>query len=179
VATSELAVKRYARAAFELALEKGEIQAWLGAIDRLAGFMSDPGAKRVLENTRIAQDRKQQLIQSALGDLPPMVVNLARLLVQKGRTKIAAQVAEEFKRLAEQQQGIARARAITAVALNDEEREILTRRLRDQTGSQVLLETQVDPHLLGGVVVQIGDRLIDGSARARLEALRRNLEGAV
>jgi F-type H+-transporting ATPase subunit delta len=179
VATSELAAKRYARAAFELAAEKGEVQAWVSAIDRLVGFMSDPGAKRVLENTRVAQDRKQHLIQAALGDLPPLMLNLARLLVQKGRTNIATQVAEEFKRLAEVQQGIARARAITAVALNDEEREILTRRLRDQTGRKVLLETQVDPHLLGGVIVQIGDRLIDGSAKARLEALRRSLEGAM
>jgi F-type H+-transporting ATPase subunit delta len=179
MSVAELAAKRYARAAFELAAQNADIQAWSSAIDRIATFMSDPEVRRVLENTRVSQERKQHLIQAALGDLPPLPLNLARLLVRKGRTNLVVDVAEEFKRLAEDQQGITRAHAVTAVALSDFERDTLTRRLRDQTGNEVLLETEVNPHLLGGVIVQIGDRLIDASTRARLEALRHTLEGAV
>lgn len=179
MATAELAAKRYAHAAFEIAVEKGDVGDWTTGIERMAAFMSDPEVRRVLENTRVSRERKQELVQAGLGDLPPLLLNLARLLVRKGRTSLAPDLAEEFTRLAEEQHGITRARAVTAVALNDGERDALRRRLRERTGGEVLLETEVDPDVLGGVIVQIGDRLIDASMRARLEALRNNLVGAV
>jgi len=106
-------------------------------------------------------------------------LNLAHLLVSKGRTDAAVAIAEQFARLAEEHRGLARAKAITAVPLSEADLQTLTTRLREKTGRQVVLETEVDPSILGGVVVQIGDRLIDGSTRARLEALRDSLVGAV
>ena len=179
MAEVQLAAKRYAQAAFELAAEAGYVSAWEGALGQIAEFMSDAEVRRVLENTRVSQDAKQRLIEAALGDLDPQPLNLARLLVRKGRTGLAGDIYRQFQELREQQQGVARARATTAVPLSDTEREALVQRLRDQTGHQVVLETEVDPDVLGGVVVQIGDRLVDASTRARLEALRGSLVGAV
>jgi F-type H+-transporting ATPase subunit delta len=179
VATGDLAAKRYSQAVFEIARQSGDLDAWARALDQIAEFMTDPEVRAVLENTRVARDSKQRLIEAALGDLPPLALNLARLLVRKGRTLLARQIADQFRQLVEAQEGVARARALTAVPLSDTERETLARRLGEQTGRQIVLETEVDPALLGGVVVQIGDRLIDGSTRARLEALRDNLVGAV
>jgi F-type H+-transporting ATPase subunit delta len=174
-----LAAKRYAMAAFELAQERGDTDAWLTAIRQIAEFMGDPEVMRVLENSRVGQEPKQRLIEAALSDLPPLPLNLARLLVRKNRTALAVDIGSQFEQLLEQQRGISRARAITAVPLGDAERNALALRLREQTGKEVLLETGVDPELLGGVVVQIGDRLIDASTRARLRALRENLVRAV
>ena len=176
---SEPAAKRYARAAFELAAQAGSMPEWASALDEIAAFMTDAEVRRVLENTRVAQDAKQRLIEAALGDLPPLPLNLARLLVRKARTGIAAEVAAEFRRLAEERQGIARAQAVTAVELSAGERRALADRLREQTGRQIVLETAVDPALIGGVVIQIGDRLVDASTRARLRALRDSLVGAL
>lgn len=174
-----LAAKRYAVAAFELAREHNDTDAWLSAVRQIAEFMGDAEVRRVLENTRVGQEPKQRLIEAALGDLPALPLNLARLLVRKGRTALAVDIAEQLERLLEQERGVSRARATTAVPLGDAEREALSRRLAAQTGGEVVLETSVDPELLGGVVVQIGDRLIDASTRAKLRALRDNLTRAL
>lgn len=174
-----LAAKRYALAAFELAQEHGDTNAWLSAIRQIAEFMGDPEVRRVLENSRVSQEPKQRLIDAALGDLPVLPRNLAKLLVRKNRTALAVEITSQFEDLLEAQRGVSRARAVTAVPLGSAERDALARRLREQTGKEVLLETEVDPELLGGVVVQIGDRLIDASTRARLRALRESLIRAV
>jgi F-type H+-transporting ATPase subunit delta len=174
-----LAAKRYAIAAFELAQEHNDSDAWLNALRQIAEFMGDPEVRRVLENTRVAQEPKQRLIEAALGDLPALPLNLARLLVRKNRTALAVDIARQFEQLLEQQRGVSRARATTAVPLGDAERAALSRRLAQQTGGEIVLETAVDPELLGGVVVQIGDRLIDASTRMKLRALRANLISAV
>jgi len=174
-----LAAKRYAVAAFELAQEHNDADAWLTAARQIAEFMGDPEVKRVLENTRVSQGPKQRLIDAALGDLPALPLNLARLLVRKNRTALAVDIAAQLEQLLEQQRGVSRARATTAVPLGDAEREALSRRLAQQTGGEVVLETAVDPELLGGVVVQIGDRLIDASTKSKLRALRENLVRAV
>jgi F-type H+-transporting ATPase subunit delta len=145
----------------------------------MAAFMSEADIRRTLENTRTAPAVKQKLVEAGLGMLPLLVLNLARLLAKKSRTALAPHIAAEFRRLVEEQKGIARARALTAVPLTDLEHEALIRALYERTGKEIVLETEVDPALLGGVVVQIGDRLVDASTRAKLQALRDSLVGAV
>jgi F-type H+-transporting ATPase subunit delta len=179
VAAEELAAKRYSQAAFELASEANDTAAWDQALAQMAEFMSDEEVRKVLENSRVEQAAKQRLIDAALGDLPRLPLNLARLLVKKNRTSLANEIARQYRELSEARDGISRAKAITAVELSDQEKGSLTQRLREQVGHEVIVETEVDPSLLGGVVVQIGDRLIDASTRARLEALRSNLVGVV
>ena len=174
-----LAARRYALAAFEIASERGDIDAWHDALAQIAEFMSDPEVRRVLENTRVGQDPKQRLIEAALSDLPPLPLNLARLLVRKHRTALAADIATAFSQMVETDRGITRAHARTAVQLSDAEVAGLARRLQEQTGHEVILDVEVDPSVLGGVVVQIGDKLIDASTRARLHALRESLVGAL
>lgn len=179
MATGDLGAKRYAQAAFELAVESGGLNDWSVAISEIADFMSNPEVDRVLQNTRIASAAKLNLIDQALGTLPPLALNLARLLVRKGRTSLAQEIASEFRRLAEEEQGIAHARAVTAVPMTDPERDALITRMEAETGKRIILETEVRPALLGGLLIQIGDRLVDSSTRARLQALRDNLVGAV
>ncbi len=173
-----LAAKRYALAAFEIAREHGDIDAWRDAIAQIAEFMSDPEVRRVLENTRVSQEPKQRLIGAALSDLPALPLNLARLLVRKHRTALASDIALAFSEMIEEERGITHAHARTAVPLNEAETADLARRLQEQTGHEVILDVEVDPSLLGGVVVQIGDRLIDASTRAKLQAMRASLVGA-
>jgi F-type H+-transporting ATPase subunit delta len=174
-----LAAKRYALAAFQIAQERGDVEAWRSAMDQIAEFMGDSEVRRVLENTRVGQDPKQRLIGAALGDLPELPLNLARLLVRKHRTALAGEIAYAFSQLIEEERGITHAHARTAVPLNEAEVADLAQRLQQQTGHEVILDVEVDPTVLGGVVVQIGDRLIDASTRARLQAMRESLVGAL
>ena len=175
----DLAARRYAEAVFELAVEAGNLDEWEQALTRIADFMTGQEVRYVLENTRVPEESKQRLVAAGLSDLPALPFNMARLLVHKGRTGLARGIEEAFKELAEEKEGIARARAVTAVPLSEAERQALTQRLERDTGRRIILETAVDPELLGGVRVQIGDQLIDASTRARLEALRENLVGAM
>ena len=178
MADVDLAAKRYAIAAFELARDKNGAHEWIQALDRMVEFMTRPDVSQVLQNTRAGQDVKQQLLEAGLNDLPPLPLNLARLLVRKNRTALVADIATELKQLLEEDQGVLHAKAITAVPLNNLELDGLARKLEQQTGKRVVLETAVDPSILGGIVIQVGDKLLDASSRARLEALRETLAGA-
>jgi F-type H+-transporting ATPase subunit delta len=179
LAAADLAAKRYALAAFDLAQAEGALEEWADALDQIAAFVGEADVRRAFENSRTSQDTKQRLIDAGLSDLPKLPLNLARLLARKNRTALAGAIAAEFRQLVEDEKGVARAVARTAVPLSDAERDVLVSRLSQRTGKAVVLETEVDPALLGGVVVQIGDRLVDGSTRARLQALRDNLVGSV
>lgn len=179
MAAVDLAAKRYALAAFEIAKEQGNAEAWAQALDEMAAFMTRPDVMQMLENTRADQAEKMRLIEAGLNMLPPLTLNLARLLVRKGRASLVGDIVTEFKALLEDAQGLVHARAVTAVALSGLERDGLARRIEQQTGRRVILETEVDPNILGGVIVQIGDRLFDASTRARLEALRETLAGSI
>ncbi|MEJ5221650.1 MAG: ATP synthase F1 subunit delta, partial [Tepidiforma sp.] len=83
-----------------------------------------------------------------------------------------------FNRLADDYEGIAHAEVTTAVPLTDEQLASIRARLGQQLGKQVVATARVDPAIIGGAIVRVGDRLIDGSVRTRLKLLRRELEGA-
>ncbi len=99
--------------------------------------------------------------------------------MRKNRTALAGDIAFEFGQMLEAESGIQRAHVRTAVPLSDAEIAGLARSLQQQTGHEVIIDVEVDPSVLGGVVVQIGDRLIDASTRARLQAMRDTLVGAL
>jgi F-type H+-transporting ATPase subunit delta len=102
-----------------------------------------------------------------------------RLLGSKGRLALIPQIAERFQELFDEERGIAHAQVVTAVAMSDAERDALTKRLSELTGKQVDVKAFVEPEILGGLVARIGDRLIDGSARTKLLALKRQLAGSM
>src|SRR5690606_3945896 len=99
-----------------------------------------------------------------------------RLLRRKSRLALGPSIAAFFREMVDEERNVARATVSTAVGLDDERRRSLVQRLEQQTGKHIELEERVDPELLGGVVVRIGDRLLDGSARTRLRQLKSRLE---
>ncbi len=103
------------------------------------------------------------------------MLNLIGLMLRRGRIDQLPRLAAEFRRLDNARQGITIATATSATALSPDEVRALTQRMEQFTGGRVELDLQVDPSLLGGLVVRVGDRLIDGSVRGRLERLRNQL----
>jgi F-type H+-transporting ATPase subunit delta len=85
-------------------------------------------------------------------------------------------IAAFFREMVDQERGVVRASVTSAVELDEGRRASLLQRLREETGHDVVLEERIDPEVLGGLVVRIGDRMLDGSARSRLRALRSRLE---
>jgi F-type H+-transporting ATPase subunit delta len=173
------AARRYARAIFELAKEEGLIDAWAARLAEMRQVLEHPEALAVLDNPSIADERRQGAAAALVGDrVGPEGANLARLLVGSRRLDELDAIIEEFRRLADEDAGRVRATAITAVPLAGPDADRLRADLARRLGREVRLEARVDPAILGGLVVQVGDRVFDGSVATRLRQLRRQLAGA-
>jgi F-type H+-transporting ATPase subunit delta len=171
------AAKRYAQAAFGIARDAGTIATWRGQLNDVASVLSESGLAPVLADSRVPVDQRTGMVERVL-DVDPMVLNLARLLVAKGRSGEARAVAEAFGRMADDHEGIAHAQVTTAVELAPAQLEAIAQQIGAAVGKQVRATGSVDPGIVGGIVVRVGDKLVDGSVRTRLKQLRRELEGA-
>lgn len=174
----DIAAKRYAEAAYQIAREQGQQERWLEGLRQMAALFAEPQAQAFLDDARVPARAKMELVERALTGLDPLVLNLARLLVQRRRAALGPQIVEAFQELWDEERGIAHALVTTAVPLSEEERQAVARRLSEISGKQVVVETRVDEGIIGGLVARIGDRLIDGSTRSKLLALKRQLEEA-
>jgi F-type H+-transporting ATPase subunit delta len=175
MAKRDSAPRRYAEAAFEIALRDDTVEVWRGELDDAASTLETIGLESTLANPAIPLDQRIEAADQLFASLSQPVRNLVLLLLRRRRIEQLPRVASEFRRLDDLRKGIVHATATSAAPLGADETRAITARLEQLTGGQVELETAVDPDLLGGVVVRVGDRLIDGSVRGRLERLRRQL----
>jgi len=169
------AARRHAQAAFEIALERKELEEWRGDLERLSEAVKDPLLFAFLESPRIHFEEKARILRQGLEGLNPLVMNLGLLLVARGRLGLVADMVLEYGRLVDEHRGIAHAEVATAVPLEPEEKDKLVRRLGDLVGREIVLTTRVDTAIIGGLVARVGDKLIDGSTKSRLLALRESL----
>ena len=167
---------RYARAIFELASEEGKVDDWSRRLALIREVLDDPAARAVLDNPSVASDTRMRAVEEL--DLPGIGaegMNLMRMLVASGRVGKIDEIADRFEVLADESAGRVRATVTTAIPLSEADREALGRDLSSQLGKDVRLESRVDPAILGGLVLQVGDRLTDASVAARLDQLRRQV----
>ena len=174
--------RRYAEAAFEIAERDKTTDVWLAQLDRLAAALTDEEVVRRLEDPNVPLERRHDAFNAVFpdGTMLPQVWNLLGLVLRRRRLESISDIARQFRRLYNKREGIYEAVAISAAQLDDKEVAALRARLEQMTGGRVELTLQVDPLLLGGVQVRLGDLLFDGSVRGRLERLRGQLAtGAV
>jgi F-type H+-transporting ATPase subunit delta len=167
--------KRYAQASFELALGKNELESWREGLEKIAALAEQEDLMALFQNPRLPFEAKRSLLQEALGSIHPLALNLALLLVSKGRLRQSGDILKQFNNLLDAHRGLVRARVTTALPLSDEEKTIISRRLGAMVEHPVVTEGQVDSSIIGGFIARMGDQLIDGSIRQRLEALKKNL----
>ncbi len=176
MARRDSAARRYAEAAFQVATRDDTMETWRSDLDLAASIAGDERALGVLANPAIPADRREAVVTELLGTrISAPALNLVKLQVRRGRIEELPRVAAEFRRLDDDRQGITNAIATSAIPLTPDEVRALTQRLERSTGGRIALQEQVDPSVLGGLVVRVGDRLIDGSVRGRLERLRTRL----
>jgi F-type H+-transporting ATPase subunit delta len=175
MARRDSAPRRYADAAFEIALRDGTVETWRKELDSAAEVSAGTELGRVLANPAIPLDERVKVAEKVFASISGPTRNLILLLVRRRRIEQLPRVAAEFRRLDDQRNGLTHATATSAAPLGADEIQAITARLEELTGGKVALETAVDPSLLGGVVVRVGDRLLDGSVRGRLERLRNQL----
>ncbi len=174
----DVAAKRYAEAAHLIARENGTEEAWSDGLRAMSALYSDPEAAAFLLNSRVPPKEKQALVQKALEGVQKEVLSLALILLRRGRTSLGPGIAEAYQELLDEARGVSHATVTTAVPLTDEALEVVKKKLAEIAGGEVVVKTEVAEEILGGVIVRIGDRLIDGSTKNRLLALKQKLAGA-
>lgn len=167
--------RRYAQAVFEIALEKGELDKWLADLERITGLAGNGDFIALMSSSRLSFDDKAKFLSEQLADVTPLALNLLYLLIVRGRLRMIGDIAGEYRRLLGNYHGIEEAEVLTAVPLGDRDKPALEERLGRITGKKVVVKPAVDPALLGGIVARIGGKLLDGSTRSRLEALKKSL----
>lgn len=168
--------RRYAEAAFQIAERDGTVVEWRSDLDTAVAALSEDEPMRVLANPAVPAADRRMLAERILGDgVSRGALNLVGLLLNRGRIDLLPALAAEFRRLHDQREGIIHATVTSAAPLDDAELSAVRERLANITGGIVEITTAVDPQILGGIVVRLGDRLIDGSVRGRLERLRNAL----
>lgn len=171
------AARRYAQAAFQIAVDDGTIGAWRSDLQDIATVLTRSDLARVLADERVPAADRYAMLDRVL-DIQPKALNLAKLLVSKGRSLGAVFVADAFARIADEYENRLQAQVTSAVQLTPAQVQRLAGQLSQSTGKNVTVSTQVDPSIMGGLVIRVADRLLDGSVRTRLRRLQRQLEGA-
>jgi len=169
--------RRYAQAVFDIAREKKELDRWQSDLGKVADLSEDATVMAILEHPKVRFEDKAKLLAERLGDIEPLALNLAYLLVTRGRLAMIGDIAGEYRRLLDSYHGIERAEVTTAVALDEEEKRRLGEQLGVVVGKKVVLETKVDKGLIGGIVARVGGKLLDGSTLNQLTAMRKILAG--
>jgi F-type H+-transporting ATPase subunit delta len=136
-----------------------------------------PELQRVLADPLLPTPRKRALAEEVFtrAKASPLLVRLLGLLVEAGRTDLLPGIEEAFRQAWNAERGVAEAEAVTAVELDEKQREALTQALAGVSGHDVDLRTRLDPRVIGGVLVRMAGKSYDGTVRGRLKAMRARL----
>lgn len=168
--------RRYASALHAVAVRLNRHEIVRADLSALAVSARESSAlRRVLESPLVPAPDKQALIDTRLTGLDEITRSLLRLLVRKGRMDALTAIHEEYERCADEAAGVARAFVQSAAPLSDTQNAELQAALSAKLGRPVLLNVRVEPEVLGGISVRIGDTVWDGSIRGALEDMREQM----
>lgn len=173
--------RRYAKALFSLGKEQGKTEEYselLGAIAALYDEESG-GVGEALTNPLYPLEARQKMMakiaEKAKADAT--MSGFLSLLVEKKRADILPDVAHEMKVMVDQDQNISHGAVISAVELDSELQQKIQATLEKITGNKVILQTEVDPSIIGGIIAKVGDLVLDGSIKTQLNGLKESIKG--
>ena len=172
--------RRYGRAVFESASRAGVVDDVEADLNAIVALIDDNASlRRYLASPRVTDNEKRALIEKHLGPrVRPLTLSLLRLLVEKRRLAALGEIAEAYRDLVRQAKGVVEATVVSAHPLEDATAEAIRKQLERITAKQVSLTREIDPALLGGVRVVLGQRVIDGSVAFHMKRLREALLAA-
>lgn len=167
----------YAEAAFRLADEANELARWSEMLVGLAGVAEDGRVRAAIGDPRLSDAQVAGLFISVLvGKLNGAAENFVRVLAGNGRLELLPQIRTQFEALKNEREGVVEAQVQSAFELSEAQVRDLVARLEKQTGRKVKASIEINKDLIAGVRVILGDKVIDGSARAQLGALESALK---
>jgi F-type H+-transporting ATPase subunit delta len=168
--------RRYAGAIFDIGLKQNTLDRTLEDVQEIAKLFSIHKLTFLLNEPNIPAERKEAAIRQGLeSKVLPTSLNLALLTVQRGLVEIMPNIARELQQLVLDYKNEATAEVTTASQLDEATQRQVQQALERMTGKKIVLETRVQPEILGGVVARVGDQVIDGSVERRLRLLQQQL----
>jgi F-type H+-transporting ATPase subunit delta len=169
--------KNYAEALLALARKANDLAGWGSMITDVAdAIQGDERLKRFLEAPQVSAEKKNEILGKAFADrLPRLMLRYLQTLVRNRRQMLIPVIAVEYRNLVDEAEGRVHALVTVAREPNESDRASLTSQLSKTMGKTVVPHITVNPSILGGVIVRIGDRVMDGSVRRRLATLKSRL----
>ena len=168
--------RRYAGAIFDIGLKQNTLDRTLTDVQEIADLFSKRKLAYLLREPNIPAERKEKAIRQGLASkVLPTSLNLALLVVQRGLVDLMPNIARELNQLVLNYKNEAAAEVTTATQLDKSTQRQVQQALERMTGKKIVLETRVQPDILGGVVARVGDQVIDGSVERRLKLLQQQL----
>ena len=178
MATGEV-VRGYAEALFNVVRAEGELDRVEDELFRFGKILeSNHELKQALSDRSMDRDQRAKILEELLADkVSPHTQSLLDFIVAQGRARQLPQILEEVSELAAEARKSVVAEVRSAVPLDDKQRQDLAAALSKATGKNVTIKVLVDPDVVGGVVAKVGDTVIDGTVKRRLEQLREQVRG--
>jgi F-type H+-transporting ATPase subunit delta len=161
----------YAEAVFALADRGGALAKWSRTLATLAAVAVNPEVCRAVGNPSLSSDQVYGLFAAASGDLATEEQNLLRVLIENDRLSALPEIAAIYGELKNEREGVVEAQITTAFALDKRQLAALVEEIESRFKRKVQAQVNVDTGLIGGVRMQVGDEVIDGSVRGRLAAM--------
>lgn len=174
---AKLVGKRYAEALYEVAAELNKLEDFKEEIKAVADvFKSNPELETIFTHPRVTKSEKKDMIKELFeGKISKEIVNLCYIIIDKGRERYLSDISDSYRDLSNDKLGIVEADAYTAVPMTQDETDKLQEKLSSFFKKKVDLRTHIDENLLGGVLVKVGDKVIDGSIKGKLNEMQKEL----
>jgi len=173
--------KRYAKAIFAVGQEEGKNEPFSATLNDLGDFLGKyPEAMDALTNPLYPIELREKVMEHLISELQAdqFMANFLNLVVQKKRADILPEIADEFQVLFDADQNISRGTVISASEISGELQTKVQATLENITGKKVILTSEIDPSIIGGIIAKVGDLVMDGSIKTQLAGLNESIKGS-
>ncbi|PIE59630.1 MAG: F0F1 ATP synthase subunit delta [Desulfobulbus propionicus] len=173
--------RRYAKALFALGKEQGRVDEYSDLLGGLARLYDDPeaGIGEALTNPLYPLEIRQKMMAKIAASVQAdaIMASFLNLLIEKKRADILPEIADALQAMVDADQHISHGTVVSAVELGDDTKEKIQDTLEKITGNKVILQTEVDQSIIGGIIAKVGDLVLDGSIRTQLNGLKESIKG--
>jgi F-type H+-transporting ATPase subunit delta len=173
--------KRYARAIFTLGKENGTVDAYAEVLNTIAELFDDPelDVAETLINPLYPLEARRKVITgiAEAAGADDLMIAFLNLLVERKRIDVLREVAAQVRGMLDREKNISHGWVTSAIEFDNALLEKIQAKLEDITGNKVILATQVDPSIIGGMIARVGDLVLDGSIRTQLNGLKESIKG--
>lgn len=178
---NDIIAKRYAKALFAVGKEEDALDEYATTLQDFAElFTSTPEVRDGLTNRMYPADVREKVMEEIVksAGITDIMANFLNLLAQKNRAEILPEIAATFQAMVDDERNVCQGTIVTAKELQPALQEKAKETLEKITGKQVVLKTEVDPTIIGGIIAKVGDLVLDGSIKTQLEGLKESIKGS-